>query len=83
MILQFFGTLLTLKKQTVCYNDKKSVELIFMKKAIQIPYNDLFEKKCEYAKEAGFNHISVNFYEMLGKTEADWKKAIEHIHGIL
>ena len=54
-----------------------------MKKAIQIPYNDLFEKKCMYAKEAGFNYISVNFYEMLGKTEFDWKKAIEHIQNIL
>ena len=54
-----------------------------MKKAIQIPYNDLFEKKCEYAKDAGFNHISVNFYGMLGKNEFDWKKAIEHIQGIL
>lgn len=54
-----------------------------MKKAIQIGYNDLFEKKCEYAREAGFNHIAVNFYEMLGKTELEWEKAVEHIQGIL
>ena len=42
-----------------------------MKKAIQIKYNETFENKCRYAKEAGFNYISVNFYDMLkGKVAA-------------
>lgn len=54
-----------------------------MKKAIQIEYNDLFEKKCEYAKMAGFRNISVNFYSMLGKTEKQWDEATEDILRIL
>lgn len=54
-----------------------------MKKAIQIEYNDLFEKKCGYAKKVGFEHIAVNFYEMLGKTEKEWDKATEHILQVL
>ncbi len=54
-----------------------------MKKAIQIPYNALFEKKCEYAKEAGFEGISVNFYGMLGKTQKQWDEATEHILKVL
>lgn len=54
-----------------------------MKKAIQIPYDELFEKKCGYAGEAGFRHISVNFYGMLGKTEKQWKEATAHIREVL
>ncbi len=54
-----------------------------MKKAMQFAYNDMFEKRCEFAHEAGFKHISVNFYEMLGKTEKQWGEAIEHIQEVL
>ena len=54
-----------------------------MIKAIQIPYNNAFAKKCEYSSLAGFEHISVNFYEMLGKNEYEWDKAIEDIKNIL
>lgn len=32
-----------------------------MKKAIQIRYNEDFASNCEYAAQAGFKHISVNF----------------------
>ncbi|MBR1969790.1 MAG: sugar phosphate isomerase/epimerase [Clostridia bacterium] len=54
-----------------------------MQKAIQIGYNDLFEKKCGFAKDGGFKYIAVNFYEMLGKNEEEWKKAIEDIIQIM
>ena len=54
-----------------------------MKKAIQIPYNEFFEKKCILAKKAGFNHIAVNFYQMFGKNDGDWSKAVFDIERIL
>lgn len=61
----------------------KREEWFDMKKAIQIPYNSLFEKKCEFAKKAGFKHIAVNFYEMLGKNDSDWASAVTNIERIL
>lgn len=54
-----------------------------MQKAVQIAYNDLFEKKCDYAKEAGFNYIAVNFYGMIGKSEEEWNKAVDRIIHVL
>ena len=54
-----------------------------MKKAIQIPYNELFEKKCRYAAEAGFKFISVNFYELVDKTEKEWDEVVDNIRRIL
>ena len=49
-----------------------------MKKAIQIPYDEMFEKKCGYASKAGFEYISVNFTGMIDKTEKQWEEALEH-----
>lgn len=54
-----------------------------MKKAIQIGYNDLFEKKCKYASLAGFRYISVNFTEVLEKTADEWERLTENIQRIL
>ncbi len=54
-----------------------------MKKAIQIGYNDLFETKCKFASDGGFRYISVNFTEVLGKSEYEWEKIIEDIQRIL
>jgi len=54
-----------------------------MKKAIQIGYDDIFEKECQYASEGGFRYISVNFTQVLGKTEYEWEKIIENIQRIL
>ena len=54
-----------------------------MEKAIQIAYDSFFEIKCELAKKAGFKSISVNFYNMLGKNENDWSKAVDDISRIL
>lgn len=54
-----------------------------MKKAIQIAYNDRFEYKCECAAKAGFRDISVNYTEVLGKSESEWKRITEDIARIL
>ena len=54
-----------------------------MKKAIQIPYNDLFEYKCECAAKAGFDCIAVNYTEVLGKNESEWQAITENIARIL
>ena len=54
-----------------------------MKKAIQIGYDELFEKKCQFAHEACFDGIAVNFTPVLDKTEDDWKKITENIQQIL
>lgn len=54
-----------------------------MKKAIQIGYDDYFEKKCQFASEGGFRHISVNFAPLMGKTESKWDCATEDILRIL
>lgn len=54
-----------------------------MNKAIQIAYNELFEKKCEIAANAGFSNIAVNYTEILDKSEDEWKKITEDIGRIL
>ena len=52
-------------------------------KAIQIPYDEHFEKKCRFASEVGFRHISVNFHDTPDPSDATYDKAPEHILGIL
>lgn len=54
-----------------------------MKLAIQIGYDELFEKKCQYAHEGGFEAISVNYTKVLGKTESEWDAITEDIQRIL
>lgn len=54
-----------------------------MIKAIQIPYDELFELKCMLASEAGFRHISVNFNDMKDYSEVAWERAPQHISDIL
>ena len=54
-----------------------------MDKAIQIAYNELFELKCRLAGEAGFRHIAVNYTEILGKSDSEWKRITENIQQIL
>lgn len=54
-----------------------------MQKAIQIDYNDLFSLKCQYAAEAGFKHIAVNFNGILDRTEDQWKALTENIQRVL
>ena len=54
-----------------------------MQKAIQIAYDSLFPIRCQYASEAGFRYISVNFNEVPNKTEDEWKAATEDIQKIL
>lgn len=52
-------------------------------KAIQIPYDRYFEKKCQFASEAGFQYISVNLNDMPDNSDAAYDKAPEHIGRIL
>lgn len=54
-----------------------------MQKAIQIPFNNAFALKCQCAAEAGFQYISVNYAQVLGKTEDEWEKITEEIQGLL
>ncbi len=54
-----------------------------MKKAIQIAYGDLFATKCRIASEAGFRHISVNYTEVVDKTEDEWKQVTLDVSKIL
>ena len=54
-----------------------------MIKAIQIPFNPLFELKCRLAAAAGFRDIAVNFTEVTAKTEAEWDAVTEDIRRIL
>ena len=53
------------------------------KKAIQIPYNEHFRKKCQFASESGFQYISVNFNDTPDPSDATYDKAPAHINGIL
>ena len=54
-----------------------------MIKSIQIGYNESFEKKCRFASESGFRHISVNLTEIMSMDEYVWEKATEDILKIL
>lgn len=54
-----------------------------MIKAIQIAYDEFFEKKCRFAAEAGFRHIAVNFHDMKDRSPAAWEKAPDEIRRIL
>ena len=54
-----------------------------MKAAIQIAYDESFEKKCQYAAAAGFKCISVNFNNTPDPSDATYDKAPDHIMGIL
>lgn len=51
--------------------------------AIQIPYNEHFEKKCAIAAQVGFRYISVNFHDMPDNSDSAYDEAPEHILGIL
>ena len=42
-----------------------------MDKVIQIAYDELFEMKCAFAKDAGFDGVSLNLSEVLDKTDKD------------
>ena len=54
-----------------------------MKKAIQIAYDENFEKKCKFAHEAGFRHISVNLHDTPIPTDETYDRAPSHISAIL
>ena len=54
-----------------------------MKKAIQIPYNASFERKCRYAAQAGFRAVAVNFNDMDDRSPETWAAAPENIRRIL
>lgn len=54
-----------------------------MKKAIQIAYDERFEKKCKIAHDVGFRHISVNFNDTPNPSEDTYDKAPDHILSIL
>lgn len=52
-------------------------------KAIQIPYDQNFEKKCEYASLGGFKYISVNLRDTPDPSDVTYDKAPENITKIL
>ena len=54
-----------------------------MKKAIQISYDENFEKKCEFAHDVGFRHIAVNFNDTPEPSDITYDKAPAHISAIL
>ena len=54
-----------------------------MKKAIQISYDENFEKKCEIAHDVGFRHIAVNFNDTPEPSDITYDKAPAHISAIL
>ena len=54
-----------------------------MKKAIQISYDEHFEKKCKLAHEVGFRHISVNLHDTPDPSDATYDRAPDHILAIL
>lgn len=51
--------------------------------AIQIRYDEHFEKKCAIAAQVGFRYISVNFHDMPDTSDFTYDQAPEHILGIL
>lgn len=50
--------------------------------AIQIPYNEHFEKKCAIASQVGFRHISVNFNNTPDPSDETYDRAPAHIMAI-
>ena len=54
-----------------------------MKKAIQIAYDENFEKECKIAADAGFRHIAVNFHSTPMPSDAVYDKAPDHILSVL
>lgn len=54
-----------------------------MQKAIQIPYDENFEKKCKIAHDVGFRYISVNFNDTPEPSDTTYDKAPEYISAIL
>ena len=54
-----------------------------MQKAIQIPYDTLFELNSKFVSEAGFSAISINYSEVNEMSEDGWKRITEHIHKVL
>lgn len=52
-------------------------------KAIQIAYNESFEKKCKYAAESGFKHISLNLNDIYEVSDKAYDEAPERIREIL
>lgn len=63
------------------YISKKKRSTV-MKKAIQIPYDESFEKKCEIAHDAGFKHISINFHNTPKPCDDTYDKAYGHIMSV-
>lgn len=53
-----------------------------IQKAIQIAYDEQFEKKCQIASEVGFRYISVNFNDTPDPSDATYDKAPAHIRAI-
>ena len=53
-----------------------------MKKAIQIAYDQGFEKKCKIARDVGFKYVSVNFNDTPDPSDATYDKAPSHISAI-
>lgn len=54
-----------------------------MIKAIQIAYNEDFERRCEYASSAGFKEIAVNFHDTKDTSKKAWSEASDKILGIM
>lgn len=54
-----------------------------MQKAIQIAYDENFEKKCKIAHDVGFRYISVNFNDTPEPSDTTYDKAPEYISAIL
>ena len=54
-----------------------------MQKAIQIAYDENFEKNCRSVSKAGFRHISVNLHDTPIPSDEAYDKAPAHISAIL
>lgn len=54
-----------------------------MKKAIQISYDENFEKKCKIAHEVGFRYVSVNLHDTSIPSDDTYDRASDHISSIL
>lgn len=54
-----------------------------MEKAIQIAFNENFEKRCEYASLAGFTEIAVNFHDTVDTSKKAWSEASDKILKIM